>query len=194
MDFKSGGKGLSIGKVAEKDNVLEVSPDWDLEIYGKRLIDCIYPVGSIFLSVNSTSPDILFRGTKWQRFSQGRVLVGIDEHNANFNASEKTGGQASVTLTKSQLPKHTHSASSSSSGTHCHKVRYGSNGPIASGNPNCVMYGWAGGLNPNGATWDYAQMDAGAHTHSISVSSEGGGESHTNLQPYTSVYMWKRIS
>ena len=49
MDFKAGGKGIAIGKVAEKDNVVEIANNWELEIHGKKLIDYIYPIGTVFL-------------------------------------------------------------------------------------------------------------------------------------------------
>lgn len=37
MDFKSGGKGVAVGKVAETDNCFEVSEDWDVKVYGMLL-------------------------------------------------------------------------------------------------------------------------------------------------------------
>ena len=63
MDFKAGGKGIAIGKVSEKDKTLEIADSWELEVHGKKLIDYIYPIGSIYLSVNSTSPATLFGGS-----------------------------------------------------------------------------------------------------------------------------------
>lgn len=51
----------------------------------------IYPVGSIYLSVNSTNPKNLFGGT-WSRIAQGRVLVGVDTSDTDFNTPKKTGG------------------------------------------------------------------------------------------------------
>ena len=50
-----------------------------------------YPVGSIYLSVNSTDPSLLFGGT-WEAFATGRTLVGIDTAQTEFNSIEKTGG------------------------------------------------------------------------------------------------------
>lgn len=167
----------------------------------------IYPIGSIYLSVVNTNPSSFIGGT-WERFGKGRTLVGVDENDANFNTVKKTGGHKELQShihtmahthtwsgTTSSSGSHNHSASSSSGGahthsvsgtaasggTHCHTVRYGSNGPISSGNPSCIMYGWGGGLNPSGtALWDRAVQDAGAHTHSVSATaSSAGSHSHT---------------
>lgn len=52
----------------------------------------IFPVGSIYLSVNSTNPTNYYGGT-WVLFGSGRVLVGVDTSQTEFNAPEKTGGE-----------------------------------------------------------------------------------------------------
>lgn len=57
---------------------------------GANLPD-MYPVGSIYMSVNSTNPETLFGGT-WERFAKGRVLVGVDEGDVDFEEVNKTGG------------------------------------------------------------------------------------------------------
>lgn len=57
----------------------------------KMNVDLMYPVGSIYLSVNSTNPSQLFGG-EWEQWGKGRVPVGIDTNDSDFNAIEKTGG------------------------------------------------------------------------------------------------------
>lgn len=60
----------------------------------KMNVDLVYPVGSIYLSVNSTNPSQLFGG-EWEQWGKGRVPVGIDTNDSDFNAIEKTGGNKS---------------------------------------------------------------------------------------------------
>lgn len=201
MDFKSGGKGVAVGKVAETDNCFEVSEAWDVKVYGKLLKDYIqsfiktmYPVGSIYMSVNATNPSTYFGGT-WVAWGSGRVPVGVNTSDSNFNTVEKTGGASTVTLTTAQMPAHTHtftgsSATTNSKGAHTHNV--GRDGDGASGSSTYTVHSagvsGAGGTSPTNS--------AGAHTHTLTAkgtnASTGGGGSHNNLQPYITCYMWKR--
>jgi hypothetical protein len=64
------------------------------------LLNLVYPVGSIYISVSSTSPDTLFGGT-WAAFGTGRTIVGIDTGDSDFHEAEHTGGHKS-------LQSHTH--------------------------------------------------------------------------------------
>lgn len=204
MDFKAGGKGVAVGKVSETDNMFEVSEDWDVKVYGKLLKDyiqqfssAIYPVGSIYMSVNSTNPSTYFGGT-WVAWGSGRVPVGINTSDTNFSTVEKTGGASTVTLTTSQMPSHTHtftgsSATTSSNGAHTHTL-----------NLNKTAWSGSSGSRVVVDSTDYTALtnnktsSNGAHTHTLTAkgsnANTGGGGSHTNLQPYIVCYMWKRTA
>ena len=71
------------------------------------IFNLIYPVGSIYMSVNSTNPGTLFGGT-WVAWGTGRVPVGVDTNDGDFNTVEKTGGEKSHILQASEMPPHTH--------------------------------------------------------------------------------------
>lgn len=203
MDFKRGGKGVAVGKVSEVDNAFEVAEDWDVRVYGKLLKDYIqsfiktmYPVGSIYMSVNATNPSTYFGGT-WVAWGAGRVPVGINTSDSNFNTVEKTGGAATVTLTTAQMPAHTHtftgsSATTSSKGAHTHNIGRDTDGGSGSSRYTVHSAGvsGAGGTSPTSS--------AGAHTHTVTANgtnaNTGGGGAHSNLQPYIVCYMWKRTA
>ena len=55
---------------------------------GKTLLDYLHPIGSIYISTTSTDPGTIFGGT-WVQWGQGRVPVGVDTENSNFNTVEK---------------------------------------------------------------------------------------------------------
>ena len=73
----------------------------------KEIRDLIYPIGSIYLSVNNVNPTNLFGGT-WIAFGTGRTLVGVDTSQIEFNTVEKTGGEKTHTLTINEMPSHNH--------------------------------------------------------------------------------------
>lgn len=93
-----------LGTKPEKIAVIDKS-GW---IYSRALssliLEAVYPVGSIYMSVNSTSPATLFGGT-WQAI-QGKFLLGAY---GNTYKAGSTGGEAAHTLTESEMPSHKHS-------------------------------------------------------------------------------------
>lgn len=66
------------------------------------LLKAVYPVGAIYISTSSTSPATLFGFGSWSRI-QDAFLLGVGSSYATY--SGKTGGEATVTLTESQLPQ-----------------------------------------------------------------------------------------
>jgi microcystin-dependent protein len=78
----------------------------------KATLLAVYPVGCIYTSIANTDPATLFGGS-WVAFGAGRVLVGIDAGQSEFNAVEETGGSKTHTLTTNEIPPHTHAISAS---------------------------------------------------------------------------------
>jgi microcystin-dependent protein len=107
----SGGGGESGGSITVDSELSETSENpVQNKIVTKALkdvIDAIYPVGSIYMSVANTNPSILFGGT-WQTWGSGKVPVGVDTNDDSFSAVEKTGGTKTHTLTEKEMPSHTH--------------------------------------------------------------------------------------
>ena len=96
------------------------------DLYGLTADDIwqkIYPIGSIYTSVSPTSPATLFGGT-WERFGNGKAIVGVDESDDDFKTVALTGGSKTKTIAVGNLPAHTHSVSinTSTAGSHSHSV------------------------------------------------------------------------
>lgn len=105
-----------------------------------------------------------FLGGTWVAFGQGRTLVGVDASQTEFSTVQKTGGAKTVTLTVNQIPNHSHTLD-------------------------------GGGVTVAGGSTYNRPLSAGSGTAGVYVSSSvGGGQAHSNLQPYITVYFWRRTA
>ena len=166
MDFRGTGRGVSFGKVSEKD-AFEVAMDaeftGDVEFSGgvtvnsKTLLDWLHPVGSIYQSTDSTDPSTLFGGT-WERIKDRFLLAAGDTFPA-----EKPGGEASHTLTADEIPEI--------------KMSYQYTGQSTVIGTDAIRL-----YDVNGQPNQYTGPQ----------SSNCGGKAHNNMPPYLVVYMWKR--
>lgn len=166
---------VSKAKVTINDTVYEVEPAEyegttplnaeNLNQMQDNIIQGIYPIGSIYMSTASTNPSTLFGFGTWQLWGAGKVPVGIDTEDEDFNVVEKTGGEKTHTLTIDELPSHNHGGvpeanwniSSSATGT------------------GIIIHNYDG-------------------TESKNTSNTGNSQAHNNLQPYITCYMWKRTA
>lgn len=125
----------------------------------------LWPVGSVYSNAGvSTNPATLLGFGTWTAWGTGRVPVGVDPGQVEFDGLEETGGEKTHVLTIPEMPAHVHSR--------------------GRGNDNNLgfaadQYGWQ-------ATDDYSGT--------FNTSSTGGDGAHNNLQPYITVYMWKRTA
>lgn len=162
----------------------------------KNLLNIIYPVGSIYISTNSTNPQNIWGGT-WSQI-QGRFLLGAS---STYSAGT-TGGAATVTLTTAQIPAHTHGSKTLTGYTHAR--RFG-----GANNYDIIGVGTTSGIiSKTGVTWagNHGQLSTGATTVSNPIvdnitvnathehTSVGSGQAHNNMPPYLAVYMWQRTA
>lgn len=148
----------------------------------------IYPVGSIYMSTVSTNPATLFGFGTWEAMPAGRVLLaqGKSDWGTTYNAGS-TGGEATHTLTVGEIPNHNHTGSINTAGEHTHSLTLKALWGDGNGSGN----GWAGDTRDGGRRTNTFST-VGNHTHTVTINSTGSDQPHNNLQPYISVYMWKR--
>ena len=185
---------------------------------GVEELDSIYPIGSVYISINHTNPGTIFGGT-WERFGNGKVLVGVDENDTDFSTAKYSGGEKTHVLTTAEMPSHSHtsgtlsadsvgghthsvSATAADNGDHYHHMNQiwssgagGSNAYVLSSGRSA---GWrnTGNAGTHGHSVSGTAQSNGGHSHTISGASDstGNGKSHNNLQPYITVYMWLRTA
>lgn len=141
-----------------------------------------WPVGSIYLSVVATSPATLLGGGTWARIAQGRMLVGQDPNDTDFDVAEETGGEKEHTLTTPEIPAHTHTVTDPG---HAHAMQ---RFPTATGGST----GFTVDTSMSG-TQAAANNTAPAQT-GISLANAGGDGAHNNMPPYLVAYIWKRTA
>jgi len=127
-----------------------------------------YPIGAIFTTTavyaDSAAVVAAIGGTTWVAFGAGKVLVGLDSGDTDFDTVNETGGSKtdSHTLTIGEIPAHTHSYTHPTT-TDSFSIHDTSR------------------VTGNGAATTGSTGGGGAHTHDI-------------VQPYIVVYFWKRTA
>jgi hypothetical protein len=134
-----------------------------------------YPVGSIYINAtNNTNPGTLLGFGTWTAFGAGRVMVGFNASDPLFDAAEETGGSKDAIVVS-----HTHTVTDAG---HRHTVPE-STQLLNSGN------GFATGVTATSRT-----VNSSIATTGITIDSAGSSGTNANLQPYITVYMWKRTA
>lgn len=142
--------------------------------------DQVYPVGAIYMTVNSDDPSVLFGGT-WQRIKDRFLLAAGDTY-----SNGSTGGSATHTpsgtvgnhaLTVNELPAHRHDYTDTENRAVMQDVA------LTTGGTNDVM------LDPYGTTYQTAEKGGGlGHNHPFT------GTSQNTMPPYIVVNVWTRTA
>jgi len=143
-------------------------------------LQTLHPVGSIYINAtNATNPGTLLGFGTWTAFGAGRVPVGFDASDSSFNSAEETGGSKNAIVVS-----HKHSVTDPG---HFHDTEtiLRANYDISGGSSG---YGQD---SPTGTGPDVASKTA---TTGITINSAGSSGTNANLQPYITVYMWKRTA
>lgn len=151
------------------------------------IVVCPIRVGDILMTDTASNPNTTYTGTTWQQVCVGRVPVGVNTSDSDFNTINKTGGAkshshttGSHTLTIAEMP------------IHCHGIALNN----TTGNPQAWFNDWsmivtyAGQVHPAGNRLQCNSTDIGgnqAHNH-------GATESASNQMLYQTKYFWKRLS
>jgi len=131
------------------------------------ILNKVYPVGSVVTFGVSTNPATLLGIGTWAAIA-GKVIVGLDSGQTEFDTLDETGGAKTVTLTaaESGLPAHTHGMGVRVTAT----TGYGQTSPVQG----------------NAVNVSSDPTDANATANASAA--------HNNLQPYIVKYVWQRTA
>ena len=174
IDTDEPGANVTIPQIDDNN----VGPDdtWS----SQKIRDFIYPIGSIYMSVNSTSPATIFGGT-WEQIEDTFLLAAGTTYSAG-----STGGEAAHTLTDGELPK-------TSGEWWMRRMSWGTGSSQSS-----AVFGGASGIASSAAGSGGA--DSVAYYSGVTRVPDkiklafGNDEAHNNMPPYLAVYVWKRTA
>ena len=187
-------------------------------------INLFYPIGSIYISVNSVSPAILFGGT-WVQIENTFLLASSNNYIAGTTGGSATNSHThtqvavrtvgpsttetgSTVLTAAQIPSHRHYGIyiNDSNNFWYSNALFGVY--LYNTNPN------SGNLKPTTTSWSATDSNMQftqntmtgpqgsgqghthplSHTHDIGTTTTGEASNVNNMPPYLVVYMWKRTA
>ena len=125
-----------------------------------------YHVGSLIFDTVNINPQTYLHFGVWELWGQGKMPIGIDETDEDFDISEKTGGEKTHTLTIDEMPSHNHGI----------RTNHGDGTLTTAEALNCTL------------VYGNVRLDR------IRSNLYGGNQAHNNLPPYIVCYIWKRVN
>lgn len=172
INFGKDGRSLTFfGQDSNQKDTLTVLGD----IVAPMFLNKIFPVGAVYITYDNNNPGNFLGGT-WERFGQGRTLVGEGTGNDGSTSmsftSNSTGGEYYHTLSFSEMPAHEHEVG---------------------------IWNSSGSLKTS--PWEFMTI-RGSHysdnkshnVNSIHTNTSGSGTPHANIQPYLVVFFWRRTN
>lgn len=212
--------------VGKTNTVLHSNGNWGKVTYDdmaeeavKKIQECPFPIGAIYLSVDGTNPSKSWSGTTWSAFAMGRCLIGVGTADSGtiYTSGQKLGEEKHI-LIVNEIPAHLHSGTTGDAGGHTHNrgsmnitgafwgrdVQSGYNGNGAFYISSRGNWNDEGGkyhddypsvMSFNAArSWTGNTSNNGNHHHGFSTGNTGGNQAHNNMQPSIAVYIFKRTA
>ena len=191
------GEGLAMGKIAERsgldiafdttikdidftietdeyEGLLNSLGDSSVEFTPLTLINIVHPIGSVIANADADfDPNVHFGGTTWERYAEGRMLIGFSTGDVAFQTIGSEGGEKTHTLTTAEMPAHAG-----------HGLSWGGNYAAYVNKTVATAYG------SSGRGWS---LQAGNELIPA-YTSTGGDTPHNNLPPYKVVNYWIRTA
>ena len=156
-------------------------------------MDIAHPVGSYYMSENSTNPKVLLGFGEWTQIKD-RVLIGA----GNSYTVGAQGGSATHTLTVAQMPSHSHDAPQGDTSVDDYVFEVSRTNSLATTGRIQIATSTSTGRYVNGAninaTDSIGTNDVNASDATKSTKKTGGGSSFSILNPYRAVYIWRRTA
>lgn len=185
VDIEYADEATSEGTKINADLLNSFETKIDAKVSRSELLDLVYPVGSIYLSISSANPKTIFGG-EWERWANGKFIVGVDANDADFSTVQKSGGSK-------QVQSHTHTFTTDTKelvGEAYAKTYLAADDPTG-----IITKEWEDTrVTPSGTDKDKNVRYKINATHNHTGTTNATGDKNNNLPPYITCYIWRRKS
>ena len=185
VDIEYADEATSEGTKINADLLNSFETKIDAKVSRSELLDLVYPVGAIYLSISSANPKTIFGG-EWERWANGKFIVGVDANDTDFSTVQKSGGSK-------QVQSHTHTFTTDTTELVGDAyIKCYLDAPLPTG---IISQEWQDRqVTPSGSVKDRnAQYKINA-THNHTGTTNATGDKNNNLPPYITCYIWRRKS
>ncbi|KAI5492584.1 phage tail repeat-like family [Trichomonas vaginalis G3] len=169
------------GLITNNINIVEgnkaINVKHELLTMKAQILQTLYPVGSIYTSMNSTNPETVLGFGTWEQI--------VDKFLYCANSSKQTGG--SKKIKEANLPPHTHTGTTNFSGDHSHSLR---DHPLYNSEYEAGHDVLSPSYNNSAKKIFRPTEPGGNHSHTFTTNPTGSGEDY--MPPYMTVYAWVR--
>ncbi|KAI5532298.1 keratin-associated protein family, partial [Trichomonas vaginalis G3] len=150
----------------------------ELQTLKTEMLQTLYPIGSIYTSMNSTNPATVLGFGTWQQI--------VDKFLYCANSSKQTGG--SKKITEANLPPHTHTGTTNTTGSHSHSITKRGYTNLAAGSDRQGMHRYDITTDPKDVSTGIFCGTAGNHAHTFTTNPTGSGADY--MPPFVTVFAW----
>ena len=191
-------------KLIDIEGLKEFKEKLVADLTAESILSMVYPVGSVYISVNDVSPAAFLGGT-WEKISQGRVLQGAS--GTQTAGTEVSAGLPNISVSSDGAHTHTRGSMNITGniGMHgagiCTVIRDSDGAFYGSGTDSA--YHWADCTSGSTServfnfsadrTWTGSTSSDGAHSHNAYIT-DITGKSTTVQPPALLVNIWKRTA
>ncbi|KAI5504622.1 phage tail repeat-like family [Trichomonas vaginalis G3] len=153
----------------------------ELQTLKTEILQTLYPVGSIYTSMNSTNPETVLGFGMWKQI--------VDKFLYCARYSKQTGG--SKKIKEANLPPHTHTGTTNTTGNHSHSITKRGYINLAAGSDRWGMNRYDITTDPVDSSTGISCGTAGNHSHTFTTNPTGSGKDY--MPPFVTVFAWYRV-
>ncbi|KAI5532180.1 keratin-associated protein family [Trichomonas vaginalis G3] len=154
----------------------------ELQTMKTEILQTLYPIGSIYTSMNSTNPETVLGFGAWEQI--------VDKFLYCANSSKQTGG--SKKITEANLPPHTHTGTTNTTGSHSHSITKRGFTNLAAGSDRQGMHRYDISSDPVDSSAGIFCGTTGNHSHTFTTNPTGSGEDY--MPPFVTIFAWYRTA